>query len=510
MSDATMSNAEETTPRRTPRTTAKSSPRSATSKTTAKKASATNKATTRNPRTKASPARSRSLQSKAKSTHVGMDDSHFFRQITENTTSRIMVADREFRITYMNPASIELLTQLQSLLPCRVEDMIGRSIDMFHKHPSHQHSLLQDVRQLPHEATIQLGDETLLLNVSALYGPDGEHAGSLLNWDRITEAVKNRAQQQKLFEDQKTAQANLDDSIGRLLDVVLAASAGDLTRTVDAADGQPGQFNRLADGIRQMIVDLRELIAQIIDSSDQQNEGAQAIAESAAGLSDGAQAQAASVEVVTNAVQRLTDSIDLIAVNSTDARMQAEETANLAKNGGQTVRMAIDAMRLIKTSSNQINEIIQVIGEIASQTNLLALNAAIEAARAGEHGLGFSVVADEVRKLAERSSEAAKEITSLIKESTQRVADGSELSERVGASLAAIGSAAEKTAASIREIDELTEQQSKSAADVKEAIRDVADTTEANAAASEELAASSEELGSQATVLRELTSRFRT
>ncbi len=421
-----------------------------------------------------------------------------------------MIADNEFRLIYMNPASIEQLTQLQSLMPCPVDQMIGKKIDIFHRNPSHQHKMLNDDRNLPHEATIQLGPETLLLKVSALYGPDGHHAGSILNWDRITESVAAREREHQQFEQQKAAQASLDEAIGRLLQVVTAASAGDLTRKVDESDLQHGHFGRLADGIRQMIADLRELIAQIIDSSDQQNEGAQAIAESAAGLSDGAQGQAASVEVVTIAVQRLTDSIDQISVNSTDARTQAEETSTLAKHGGETVRLAIDAMRLIKNSSNQINEIIQVIGEIASQTNLLALNAAIEAARAGEHGLGFSVVADEVRKLAERSSEAAKEITSLIKESTQRVADGSELSERVGASLASIVGAAEKTAASIREIDELTEQQSKSAAEVKKAIRDVADTTESNAAASEELAASSEELGSQATVLRELTSRFRT
>jgi methyl-accepting chemotaxis protein len=166
-------------------------------------------------------------------------------------------------------------------------------------------------------------------------------------------------------------------------------------------------------------------------------------------------------------------------------------------------------MKLIQKSSEQINDIIQVISEIASQTNLLALNAAIEAARAGEHGLGFAVVADEVRKLAERSSLAAKEITQLIKESTRRVAEGAELSVRVGRSLKSIVQAVEQTAAGISRIASSTETQTESAQEVQSAIRSVGRTTEAAAAGSEELAASAEQLGAQASALRHLVSRFR-
>ena len=102
------------------------------------------------------------------------------------------------------------------------------------------------------------------------------------------------------------------------------------------------------------------------------------------------------------------------------------------------VGKAVKAMTEINESSKKIADIISVSDEIAFQTNLLALNAAIEAARAGEHGLGFAVVADEVRKLAERSRNAAKEITALIKESTRRVADGAQLSEKAGQSLSKI------------------------------------------------------------------------
>ncbi len=450
--------------------------------------------------------KSAASRSSSKRIHPGIDNSNFFRQIAENSISRIMVTDSQRRITYMNPASISMLRSLEHLLPCAVEDLIGQDIDLFEQ-ATEASTETDDV--LPDETTISLGPETLSLRVSELYGSGGEHIGMLLNWDRVTEIVEARKSEKRALEQQKQIHHDLDEGINRLLEVVAGAAEGDLTRSAILNRVQHDQLKRLADGIRIMIADLRDLITQITDSSDQQNEGAQAIAESAAGLSDGAQQQSGSVEVVTDSVRKLTGSIDRISSSATDARVQAEETTSLANSGGDTVRRAIEAMRLIQTSSDQINEIIQVIGDIASQTNLLALNAAIEAARAGEHGLGFSVVADEVRKLAERSSEAAKEITSLIKQSSERISDGAELSEKVGASLISIVAAAAKTSASIRQIDELAESQGHLADDVRDAIRDVADTTEASAAASEQLAASSQELGSQATVLRELIARFR-
>ena len=153
----------------------------------------------------------------------------------------------------------------------------------------------------------------------------------------------------------------------------------------------------------------QELIEQVVDSANQFAEGSHAIAASSASMSDAAQSQAASVEQMTASVDELLTSIRVISEAAAEARRQADESADMARTGGTTVGEAVSAMRLIQKSSEQINDIIQVISEIASQTNLLALNAAIEAARAGEHGLGFAVVADEVRKLAERSSEAAKE-----------------------------------------------------------------------------------------------------
>ena len=207
--------------------------------------------------------------------------------------------------------------------------------------------------------------------------------------------------------------------------------------------------------------------------------------ESSSNLSDGAQTQSASVEEMTASVDELTSAVQSISGSAGSAREQAEETASSARQSGKTVTEAVNAMRLIEKSSEQINDIIQVISEIARQTDLLALNAAIEAARAGEHGLGFAVVADEVRKLSERSSEAAKEITQLIKESSRRVAEGAQLSERVGESLAGIVDAINETAASIASIAEQTEAQASSAEQVQSGIKSISETTETNAASAE-------------------------
>ncbi|MCU0709402.1 MAG: methyl-accepting chemotaxis protein [Pirellula sp.] len=310
--------------------------------------------------------------------------------------------------------------------------------------------------------------------------------------------------QKQLIEDQQ----ELERKVNLLSINVESASRGDLTQEVTVT-GQD-DLGRLGVSLKKMICDLRTIIGEVMAAAQQQNEGARTIAESSSNLSEGAQSQAASVEEMTASVAQMLDSIEAISENAISAKAKAIETSKLAESGGTTVNEAIHAMKMIQKSSEQINEIIQVIGEIASQTNLLALNAAIEAARAGEHGLGFAVVADEVRKLAERSSEAAKEIAKLIKESSRRVEEGASLSEKVGDSLRKIVESVDDNAQRIVEIAAATEAQAASAQQVKAAIRSVSDTTESNAAASEQLAASAEELGAQAQGLRDLVAKFKT
>ncbi len=343
--------------------------------------------------------------------------------------------------------------------------------------------------------------------------------------ERELEDQRRQEQQRRIDEEQRRkdeeadkerqrAQADraagevLQRKVNHLLEVVAAAAQGDLTKQVEIEGDEP--VDHLAAAIRQMLQDLAGVIGQVSESAAQFAEGSRIIAESSQSLASGAQIQASGVEEITASVNMLAQSIDQVKQGATQADDVARQASEMAEQGGAAVRKSIEAMELIRGSSEQISEIIQVISDIASQTNLLALNAAIEAARAGEHGMGFAVVADEVRKLAERSNQAAREISALIKESTKRVEEGAGLSAQTGEALTQIIQSVDATAKQISEIAGAMLQQAASAQEVSHGIQSVSDVTEQAAAGSEQMASSSQELGAQAVALRDLVGRFKT
>jgi methyl-accepting chemotaxis protein len=321
--------------------------------------------------------------------------------------------------------------------------------------------------------------------------------------DKNAAEQREREQLERERRQQELTQRKVDD----LLAVVGAAAQGDLTKQISVSGDDA--VDQLAAGIKQMLQDLSSVIGQVAESANQFGEGARVIADSSQSLAQGSQSQFSNVQQMNSEIEKLVHSIEAVRLNALEADKIAAQANQLAEEGSAAVQKSIASMGEISNGAKQISEIIKVISEIAGQTNLLALNAAIEAARAGEHGMGFAVVADEVRKLAERSNHAAKEISTLITESTNRVEEGAQLSDQTGEALKKILNSVEATAAQIAQIASVTKQQSANAQEVVKAIQEVASVAEQASAGSEEMASSSEELGAQAGCLRDIVKRFR-
>jgi methyl-accepting chemotaxis protein len=314
-----------------------------------------------------------------------------------------------------------------------------------------------------------------------------------------------------------TEQVNLENSVAakaesdsikikRLLDAVEHAAHGDLTSSIKVIGEEP--LDHLADGINKMIIDLRKVISDVVGSASGLSDAATTIAERSNGVAVGTQALGATVEQMNASIDGLTNSINIIAGNTSDADALAKATQHEAEAGAKAVAKSIEAMDLINRSSEDIGEIVKVISEIANQTNMLAFNAAIEAARAGEHGLGFSVVADEVRKLAERSSQATKEISKLINESVKRVSAGSEISRQASDAFDKIVAGVAKTTVAISDISKATNEQLLTAREVSTAVQYIAEEAEKSAAACDSIARSTEGLNQRAGDLNKTVAGF--
>ena len=288
--------------------------------------------------------------------------------------------------------------------------------------------------------------------------------------------------------------------------VAQAVADGDLSVNVTVRGS-----NELGQ-LMQALSDMKTHLAGVVTQVRQGSEGvATASAEIASGnqdLSSRTESQASALEQTAASMEELSETVKHNADNASQANQLAMSASTVAIKGGEVVSQVVDTMKDINASSRQISDIIGVIDGIAFQTNILALNAAVEAARAGEQGRGFAVVASEVRSLAGRSAEAAKEIKSLIGASVERVAHGTALVDEAGATMTEVVSSIKRVTDIVAEISAASNEQSLGVSQVGEAVTQMDQVTQQNAALVEEMAAAAISLKSQAQELVETVAVF--
>src|ERR1051326_4121499 len=341
----------------------------------------------------------------------------------------------------------------------------------------------------------ELADGRLEVEVEGLQRGDevGTLAKALQVFKQQAIAEHNRAQE--------TVQ--VVEAIGSGLE---ALAKGNLSYRLSAT--MSGSFAKLKDDFNAALAQLEEAVKAVLSGTEDIGVGANEISQAADDLSRRTEQQAASLEETAAALEEITATVKMTAQNAKEATSIVTKAKAAAEEGGGVVKTAINAMGQIEQSSKQITDIIGILDEIAFQTNLLALNAGVEAARAGDAGKGFAVVASEVRALAQRSSQAAKEIKSLIQASGGHVASGVKYVGETGDSLRRIVEQVMQINALVSEMASAAHQQSTGIEEVNAAVTQMDQVTQQNAAMVEQSTAAARNLAAQTADLKGLVSFF--
>ncbi len=269
-------------------------------------------------------------------------------------------------------------------------------------------------------------------------------------------------------------------------------SEGDMT--VELKPVGKDEIAQLVAAQEAMRQSLQSIVSTVRQGSESVSTASAEIAQGNHDLSSRTESQASALEETAASMEQLSATVKQNASNAQEANRLAQTASKIASDGGSVVARVVDTMRGISESSRKIADIISTIDGIAFQTNILALNAAVEAARAGEQGRGFAVVASEVRSLASRSAAAAKEISGLIGESVERVELGTSLVDKAGTTMKDVVDSITRVTSIMSEISAASSEQSAGVSQIGEAVTNMDQATQQNAALVEEMAAAASSL----------------
>ncbi len=457
-------------------------------------------------------------------------------QALDNVQSGVMVANTNLEIIYTND-SVERMFKtaehdFRKHLPnFDVNKLMGANIDSFHKDPAHQRRLLENLKE-PYSSELVIGGQHVNVIASPVINDEGEHIGFVAEWQNRTQDIRIEQEIGQLVQDVKAGDLSsrinmadkhgftrmLSSGINELTDVIESAfndinrvmqtmSQGDLTCSI--TNDYQGVYAECKNNINGTLAKLSDFIIQIRDAADFIDSSSQEMACGNNNLSSRAEQQAANLEQTAASMEQLASTVRNNAENTQQANQMVNTAASHAQKGGDVVNSAIAAMQDINDSSNKIAEIISVIDEIAFQTNLLALNASVEAARAGEQGRGFSVVATEVRNLAQRSATAAKQSNDMIQNSLQKVRAGTAFVNETGSALTEIVNSVIQVGGIVSQIANASAEQTAGIDQVNQAVAQMDDITQQNAALAEQAAAGSIAMSEQSASMTKLLSFFK-
>lgn len=391
----------------------------------------------------------------------------------EQAPINILYCDLDFTIRYANSKSIETLTRIRNFIPIDPRELIGQSIDIFHKNPQHQRRMLTADKNLPYKTLIQVGPETLELLVNAVYDENKKYAGVMVTWDIVTEKLesqKSLARIQSMVENmpvnvmavdldlklvymnpksketlrtiEKDLKVPVDKMVGNVIDIfhknpdhqrrILASDKNlplrskirigenvmDLLVTA-IYDNEKKYIGSMATW--ELITEKLHIISTLEETGNQLAAAAEELSATATQLNQNSDvtlqqsnAAAANTEEVSKGVQIVATNTEEMVASIKEIARNTSEAANISKDTMKRTQDTNKTITQLGVSSEEIGNVIKVISSIAQQTNLLALNATIEAARAGEAGKGFAVVANEVKELAKQTAKATDDITNRI------------------------------------------------------------------------------------------------
>lgn len=399
----------------------------------------------------------------------GSQSQGHFENMIRNLPIAVMTCDinNDFKIDYINESTTQELGKVEHLLPCRVSELMGQSVDIFHKNPSFQRQILSDPTKLPHHATIPLGEEFLDLNITPLRDTRGNYTGPMLTWAVVTERVQKEKETARLLKmmddmpvnvmmaDKDTLEVTYANrtSVDTLttLEHLLPIKARDLVGTcIDVFHKNPGhqralladpknlpfesniplgedtlslRVTRLDDAEGNYIAPLLtwNVITEQIKMADNVGDVSITVSAAATELDTNAVSMASATDETSAQASAVAAASEQLSTSVNEISSQVVRSAEIADAAVKEARQSSESINALAEAASKIGDVVTLIQDIASQTNLLALNATIEAARAGDAGKGFAVVASEVKTLANQTAKATEDIASQVSDIQQNV-----------------------------------------------------------------------------------------